>query len=245
MCGHINIIFSRLTKLETKIQNLTEKFKTEQDDIQIDALDFGPDIDGPDTQWALHTTAVISVHELLTSPDTESVDASICHPIPEDSHRPHNLPQQVSDHPPADTSTEPQQATATKHNTFDEIPQLEEEKEWKNSQFADADTNLINGHNTHSESEKIQNEYTEHLLDLTDNQYYSEEYPSVQLQYSILDPDYYRPQPRRSHTHTNSHNPEGYYPPPPDPADIQHWHAHGRGKCAYLHRHRLFGEKTC
>ena len=92
---------------------------------------------------------------------------------------------------------------------------------------------------------KFKKEYTGHLLDLTDNQYYSEEYPSVQLQYSILDPDYYRPQPRRSHTHTASHNPVGYYPPTPDPADFQHWHACGRGKHAYLHGHRLFREKTC
>ena len=31
LCGHVNVIFSRLTKLEADIQNLTEKFKTEQD----------------------------------------------------------------------------------------------------------------------------------------------------------------------------------------------------------------------
>ena len=86
-------------------------------------------------------------------------------------------------------------------------------------------------------------EYTEHLLDLTDKQYYSKEYPSVQLQYSILDPDYCWSQTRRSHT--QSCNPVCYYPPSPDSADIQCWHAHGRGKHALLHGHRLFGEKTC
>ena len=78
------------------------------------------------------------------------------------------------------------------------MPQLEED--WENSQFTYADTNFINRHNTHSKSKRIQKKYSEHLLDLTDNQYYSEEYPSVQLQYSIPDPDYYRPQLRRSHT---------------------------------------------
>ena len=145
--------------------------------------------------------------------------------------------------PPADTPTRPQQAATTEHNTFDEILQLEEE-DWKNGQFAYADTNLINRHNTHSESEQVQKEYTEHLLDLTDSWYYSEEYPSAQLQYSIPDLDYYRPQSRRSNTHTNSCNPAGYYPPPPDAADVQCWHACGRRKHACLHRHRLFGEKT-
>ena len=45
LCGHVNVIFSRLTKLENEIQKLAEKFKMDQDDIQIDALDFDPDID--------------------------------------------------------------------------------------------------------------------------------------------------------------------------------------------------------
>ena len=54
---------------------------------------------------------------------------------------------------------------------------------------------------------------------LTNNQYYSEEYPSNQLRYPIPDPDYYGPSPRRSHT--QPHDPAGYYPPSPDPVDIQ------------------------
>ena len=97
LCGHINIIFSRLTKLETDIQALAEKIKTEQDDVQLDAPDFDPHVDGPDTQRAYNTTAVVSVHELLTSPDPEPIHASntqeetadreqhdTSHPIPED-----------------------------------------------------------------------------------------------------------------------------------------------------------------
>ena len=71
LCGHINIVFSRLTKLETNIQVLVEKAKMEQDDVQLNAPDFDPDIDGPDTQWVHNTTPVISVHELFTSPDPD------------------------------------------------------------------------------------------------------------------------------------------------------------------------------
>ena len=48
----------------------------EQDTVQIDAPDLDPDIDRPDTQWAHHTTAVVSVHELFISPEPESVDAT-------------------------------------------------------------------------------------------------------------------------------------------------------------------------
>ena len=76
MCSHVNVIFSRLTKLEADIQKLTENFKTEQDAIQIDASDFHPDIAGLDTHWVHHTTVVVSVQDLLTSPDPESVNAS-------------------------------------------------------------------------------------------------------------------------------------------------------------------------
>ena len=102
--------------------------------------------------------------------------------------------------------------------------------------------NLINRHNTHSESERIRKEYIQHLLDLSDNQYYYEENPINQLQYSSPDPDYYGTLSRR--WQTQPCDPNGYYPPPPDPADVQCWHACGRGKHALLHGHRLFGEKT-
>ena len=50
LCSHVNVIFSRINKLEADIQKLTQKFTTDQDTVQIDAPDFDPDIDGPDTQ---------------------------------------------------------------------------------------------------------------------------------------------------------------------------------------------------
>ena len=90
----------------------------------------------------------------------------------------------------------------------------------------------------HSESVSIRKEYTKHLLDLSDNQYYYKENPIKQLQYSSPDPDYYGTPSRR--LQTQPHDPTGYYPPPPDPADIQCWHAHGRGKHTLLYGHRLF-----
>ena len=51
-----------------------------------------------------------------------------------------------------DNSPGQQQVASTEHNIFEEIPQLEEE-DWENGQFADADTNLINRHNSHLEGE--------------------------------------------------------------------------------------------
>ena len=75
MYDHVNVILSRITKLEDDIQKFTEKFTMEQDTVQIDAPDFNPDIDRPDTQWVHHNTTVVSVHELFTSPKPESIDA--------------------------------------------------------------------------------------------------------------------------------------------------------------------------
>ena len=142
LCNHVNVIFSRITKFEADIQKLMEKFMTEQDAVQIDAPDIDPDIDRPDTQWVHHTTAIVSVHELFTSSDPESINASNTqeettdrdqldtrHSNSEDPHRPCNFPQQVSDHLPEDNSTGQQQVTSTELNIFNEIPQLEEEED--------------------------------------------------------------------------------------------------------------------
>ena len=87
-----------------------------------------------------------------------------------------------------------------------------------NGQFADADTNLINRHITHPESERIRREYTQRLLDLSDNQYYYEENSINQLQYSSPDPDYYGTPARQSQK--MPHDTNGYYPPPPNPAGV-------------------------
>ena len=90
------------------------------------------------------------------------------------------------------------QITSRHNNNSEKIPQLEED--WDNGQFANGDTNLINRHTTHSESERIRKEYTKHLLDLSDNQYYFKENPINQLQYSSPDPDHYKTPSRRSQT---------------------------------------------
>ena len=166
LCGHINVILSRITKLEANIQKFTQKFMMEQDIVQIDSPDFDPDINGPDTQWVHHTTAVVSVHELFTSPEPESVNASNTQEETTDRnqfdtrHSNSEDPLGLAISPnkfqtihlkiiSQDNNRSPQETTMV----FNEIPQLKED--WKNGQFTDADTNLINRHNTHSESERI------------------------------------------------------------------------------------------
>ena len=123
-------------------------------------------IDGPNPQRAYHHTAVVSVQELFTSSEPESINATSAqeeaadsdqfntgHSNSEDSHRPSNSPQQILDHPSDYSFTEQQQISSIHNSILDEIPPLEED--WENGQFTDTDTDIINRHNTHSESEGI------------------------------------------------------------------------------------------
>ena len=48
----------------------------EQDTVQINAPDFDLDVDGPNPPRAHNNTAVVSVQEYLTSPESEASDAT-------------------------------------------------------------------------------------------------------------------------------------------------------------------------
>ena len=134
LCGHINAILSRITKLENDIQKHTEKLTMEQDMVQIDAPDFDPDIDGPNPQW-VHHTVVVSVQELFTSPEPKSINATNTrkeaadndqsntrHSILEDSHWPGNSPQQIPDCSSDDSSGRQQQTPSIHNSILEEIP---------------------------------------------------------------------------------------------------------------------------
>ena len=140
LCGHVNVILSRLTKLENDIQKLTEKIAMEQDTMQIDAPDFDPDIDGPNPQRVHNNTPVVSVQELFTLPEPESIDATSTqeeatdsdqfitgHSNSEDSHRPGSFSQQISNHPSDNSFTKQKQISPIHDNILDEIPPLEED----------------------------------------------------------------------------------------------------------------------
>ena len=76
LCTYINNILPHITKLEDTILQLQQKITTEQDTVQINALDFDPDIDGPNTPRTCNNTVVVSVQKHLTSPEPEVSDAT-------------------------------------------------------------------------------------------------------------------------------------------------------------------------
>ena len=178
LCPYINNILPKITKLEDTIHKLEQKF----------TMNFDPDIDEPNILRANNNTVIVSIEEQLTSPEPELSDATnfqeettdrdppdtTCNNL-EESYRHDNFSQYVPNHTPVQHLMGQHQISSRHNIDSEEIPQLEED--WDNGQFTDADTNLINRHNTHSKSERIRRAYTKHLLDLSDNQYYLKKTP--------------------------------------------------------------------
>ena len=224
ICTYINGILPHIMRLEQTVLELQQKITMEQDRVQIDAPNYDLDTDRlQPPRWHVNTV-VVSVQEHLTSSQLDTSDAAepqtendtagqssnFTYHNFEESHGFEDFSRDIQDH------TTPQNQNIPEYTLeSEEIPELEED--WDNRQFEDAESNLITHHNTHSERKRIRWDYTQWLLDLTDNQYYEEETPIGEFQYSIPDPDYYGSSSRRSQK--TPHDPSGYYPSPPDPAD--------------------------
>ena len=130
LCTYIKNILPHITKLEEAILQLEQKFT-----IQINALDFDPDIDGPNPPRTHNSTAVVSVQEHLTSPEPEVSDAANFQEEDTDRdplnaannnsevfHGYDNFPQDIQN-----PTTEQSQITSGYSIDPEEIPQLEED----------------------------------------------------------------------------------------------------------------------
>ena len=157
ICTYINIL-PRIAKLEQTVLELQKQITTDHDRVQLNALDYDPDTDGPQPPRRHVNTAVVSVQDHFTPSESEilevtespSEDYSIeespnrIHHNSEVSHGYEDLPSDIQD-----TTTTAHQNTTEYNADSDEIPVLED---WDNGQFDDAESTLITHHNTHSES---------------------------------------------------------------------------------------------
>ena len=102
-----------------------------------------------------------------------------------------------------------------------------EDEDWEDRQFADAD--LIDHHNTTTESDRIQWEYSSHFEKSMDKEYNSQNNTTPGLDYYIPEPEYYnsdtRPKQYKTYQDLNV-----YLPPPPDTDDLRRWHGRGQGR---------------
>ena len=73
---------------------------------------------------------------------------------------------------------------------MEDIPELEDNEEnWEEGQFADAD--LIDHQNTTEESDRIHDEYSPHFEKVTEQGYSSYNITTPGLEYQIPEPEYY------------------------------------------------------
>ena len=135
LCTYINNILPCIVKLEEAILQLEQKITTEQDTIEINALDFNLDIDGPNPLKAHNNIPVVSVQEQLTSLELEISDAANyqeeatvrdpprnMYNYSEESHGYDNFSQYIQNH-----TTEQHLDTSGENIDPDKIPPLEED----------------------------------------------------------------------------------------------------------------------
>ena len=147
--------------------------------------------------------------------------------LPQDSNRfesqskPVQNPAAYSLH--QDTEQSREQYQNSQRSQLDDIPELEDE-DWEDGRSADAD--VIDHHNTMTESNRICWEYSTHFEKSTDQEYNSQNNTTPGLDYYIPEPEYYNSdtRPKQYKTHQN---PNVYLPPPPDTDDLRRWHGRG------------------
>ena len=247
LCRHVNTIYAKLVKLDKQIQTHCLYPHSQTNSVQINAPEYDSDIDGqtdtlPDIQPQVPFLAE------NTEEDSAPVFASSeeYFVLPQDSDRFESQSESIQN--PAEYSLHQdaehfrEQHKNSQRSQLEDIPELEGE-DWEDVQFTDAD--LIDHHNTKTESNRIQLEFSAQFEKSTDQEYYSQNNTTPGLDYYIPESEYYNSdtRPKQYKTYQNLNV---YLPQPLDTDDLRRWHGRGRDKARQfeLHSHRLYGKKT-
>ena len=244
LSGHITTLYTKLAQLDKQIQIHCIYPHSQLDAIQLNALDYDPDIDGePDSVNAIQPSNADSVKEdTFTGTSKPEDNTTICLITNRSEHQSSEALSdiQINEH----NNAEQQQAEypSDYHPQFEDIPELEtDEENWDNGQFDYAE--LLYNHNSTEESNRICHEYSAHFEKVKDQQY-SPYYTTQGIEYHIPEPDYYHndTEPKQ---YQKQQNQNVYLPPSPSIKDIHTWYSRGRGRARHLelHGHRLYGEK--
>ena len=148
------------------------------DVIQINALDFDPDIDGGlPTKGHEETQGSDSFIQHLLGESEKSKAPALPQQVAEEVDWPDTVPVKIPPQSDQDNIYQDNdhniQVSPTRHETnLSEIPQLESDiDEEEEGQFEDLQTYLTH-HNTYQESQNIHKEYKKRLLDLDNERYY-------------------------------------------------------------------------
>ena len=172
LCSHINNIYHKISEIQQQLPHPTQHINT-GDVIQIDALDFDPDIDGgPPTKEHEETQGSDSLIQHPYKKSNKCEAPALSQQVVEEVDWPDAIPVEIP--PQLDQGNEqniPVIPIRCKPN-LSEIPQLESDiDEEEEGQFEDLQTYLTH-HNTYQESKNIHKEYKKRLLDLDDDRYY-------------------------------------------------------------------------
>ena len=170
--SHINNIYHKISEIQQQLPHPTQHMNT-GDVIQINALEFDPDIDGrPPTKEHREIQGSDSSIQHFLGESKKSEAPALPQQVAEEVDWPDAVPVEI---PPksAQDNDHNIRASPTRHETnHSEIPQLESDiDEEEEGQFEDIQT-YLDHHNTYQESQNIRKEYTKRLLDLDDERYY-------------------------------------------------------------------------
>ena len=168
--SHINNIYHKISKIQ--LPHPTQHMNT-GNVIQIDTLDFDPDIDGRlPTKGHEETQGSDSFIQHFSGESEKSKAPASPQQVAEEVDWPDTVPVEIPPQLDQDNDHNIRLSPIPHETNFSEIPQLESDiDEEEEGQSEDLQTYLTH-HNTYQESQNICKEYRKRLLDLDDERYY-------------------------------------------------------------------------
>ena len=173
LCSHVNSIYVKLAQLDRQVQTHCLYPHPPLDVVQLNVPKYNSDIYGQTDLVLTPSTAQQSlnaknIQEDATSDATNSEQHTASSP---DTNRPESQSPPVSDdtdHPGYQNTKQPRAAHPSDYRPqLEDVPELEDdEKNWKEGQFADTD--FIDHHHTTEESDRICHKYSAHFEKVTD-----------------------------------------------------------------------------
>ena len=174
--SHINNIYHKISKIQQQLPHPTQHMNT-GDIIQIDALEFDPDIDGrPSTKEHGEIQGSDNPIQHSLGEIKNSKAPAIRQQAEDEVDWPHAVPVKIPPQTAQNNNHDISVSSTRPETNYSEIPQLESDRDEEDEgQFGDIQT-YLDHHNTYQESRNICKEYTKRLLDLDIDHMY-ETYP--------------------------------------------------------------------
>ena len=170
LSGHIHTLYTKLAHLDKQIQIDCIYPHSQSDAIQLNALNYDPDIDGePDLVPAIQPSDAESVKEDTFTGTSKSEDhTTICSTTNRSEHQPSEVPSDIQGNKHNNIKQQQAEHPSDYRPQLEDIPELEtDEEDWDDGQFDN--TELLYNHNSTEESDRIHHEYSAYFEKLKIN----------------------------------------------------------------------------